>query len=403
MNPRWQSLRCPGSALCSAKAPPDRSHPARHFTSTDAVKRRPLLPCPRACPLRNVSGFLTKPQHKVSEYNYTKQMKTGPYKMTMGLEPMNPRDWMEVDAFYQEEMALRQQILAEKRDVVLAAHPGSEAACLEMLQLLAKYLPQQYPELFTLDGHTLYAHAAGEQFDVRDPGIDPLEACARLVQEDLCIMQEVDGQVTFTAGAVLFPQRWSLLEKMGMDMHRIHDPVPLYQTEVSRPVDGFMTRIKAGKPFWRANWAITDHPELFQPLVEEDIRGMTAGKLRDAYQPVTAENAGETLFTRCERETLSRFPETQAVLFTIRTYVRPLAAYAVHAQECAQLAEALRKLPDELVRYKTMAHIKAPAQEYLDNAVRHHLEASGLASPAGAMLNSAVVSPRKLNRQTAAV
>ena len=90
-------------------------------------------------------------------------------------------------------------------------------------------------------------------------------------QEDLCIMQDVEGTLKFTAGAVLFPQRWSLLEKIGADMKAIHSPVPKFHKEVSKPVDAFMRRLSPPKPFWRANWAITDHPQLFQPLTEEDI------------------------------------------------------------------------------------------------------------------------------------
>lgn len=77
---------------------------------------------------------------------------------------------------------------------------------------------------------------------------------------------------------------------------------------------------------------------------------MTAGeKKRDAFQEVTPENAGQTLFTRCERETLVRFPKTQAILFTIRTYIRNLAWYAARPNECATLADALRNLPEDLV------------------------------------------------------
>lgn len=64
------------------------------------------------------------------------------------------------------------------------------------------------------------------------------------------------GVLRFVSGAVLFPQRWSLLQKLGMDMHRIHEPVPLYAGEIQRPVDGFMMRLSEGKPFWRANWTV---------------------------------------------------------------------------------------------------------------------------------------------------
>ena len=38
-------------------------------------------------------------------------------------------------------------------------------------------------------------------------------------QEDLCLMTtDSEGVLRFVSGAVLFPQRWSLLEKIGMDM-----------------------------------------------------------------------------------------------------------------------------------------------------------------------------------------
>ena len=40
--------------------------------------------------------------------------------------------------------------------------------------------------------------------------------CAPLVQEDLCLMApDAEGVLRFVSGAVLFPQRWSLLEKLG--------------------------------------------------------------------------------------------------------------------------------------------------------------------------------------------
>ena len=43
--------------------------------------------------------------------------------------------------------------------------------------------------------------------------------CAIALQEDLCLMKVAeDGALRFVSGAVLFPQRWSLAEKLGMDM-----------------------------------------------------------------------------------------------------------------------------------------------------------------------------------------
>ena len=45
------------------------------------------------------------------------------YKMTMGLQPMQPDDWIEIDEDYEEEMRLRQQLVQERRDIVIASQP----------------------------------------------------------------------------------------------------------------------------------------------------------------------------------------------------------------------------------------------------------------------------------------
>jgi hypothetical protein len=52
------------------------------------------------------------------------------YKMTMGLEPMDPADWIEIDEHYEEEIALRRQLVAEKRDIVIHSTPGVRAVLL---------------------------------------------------------------------------------------------------------------------------------------------------------------------------------------------------------------------------------------------------------------------------------
>lgn len=55
------------------------------------------------------------------------------------------------------------------------------------------------------------------------------------------------------------------------------------------------------------------------------------------------------LWVRIERETLRRFPIHDTVLFTLRTYLRPLRWFADDAR---RLAEALRTMPPEIAAYK---------------------------------------------------
>ena len=75
---------------------------------------------------------------------------------------------------------------------------------------------------------------------------------------------------------------------------------------------------------------ISDNPAKFQPLVEADIEQVNAGiNLNEQWnsEPITADNAGHRLVTRMERETLSRFPKSRAILFTIRTHMKPLSRF----------------------------------------------------------------------------
>ncbi|CAK0783363.1 hypothetical protein CVIRNUC_006562 [Coccomyxa viridis] len=304
---------------------------------------------------------------------YSSGVYQGKYKMTMGLEPMNPLDWIEIDECYEEELAMRKELVKNNRSTVIHSLPGADDANMEMLELLADFLPKRYPDRFSMEGTVLTNHALGDQWDLADKSLDPLEVSAQLVQEDLCLMKVTeDGSLRFVSGAVLFPQRWSLAEKVGMDMRRIHDPVPLFNQEILKPVNAFMNRITPNKPFWRANWTISDNPELFQPVGEEFIMQANSGQfindqLWGQTEPVTAQNAGERLQTRCERETLSRFPRTGAILFTIRTHMRKLKTFEGRPDKALELARALRNLPQELKNYKTIAAFQTQALEYLDS------------------------------------
>ena len=80
---------------------------------------------------------------------------------------------------------------------------------------------------------------------------------ALLLQEDLILLRKDEsGVLRFVSGAVLFPQRWSLAEKIGNTLDVIHEPVPLYANSIARPLDKFMERLADGKLFCRSNWTV---------------------------------------------------------------------------------------------------------------------------------------------------
>jgi hypothetical protein len=211
--------------------------------------------------------------------------------------------WFEFDDRYLEEMAEKRRLLATAHDEVFAATAISDAARAEALELLVAALVRYFPDWFGCDGTLVRNRLTGEVWDRRS--MDPLELAGRLVQEDLCLVQNGDDGPVFTAATLCFPSRWRLLEKIGKPLSGVHGPVPLYADRLAKPVDRFMRHVKPDHIASRLNWSLLDDPALFQP----------GGKWRTATSAaITAENAGGLVFLRVERQTLRRLPATQAVL-----------------------------------------------------------------------------------------
>lgn len=65
------------------------------------------------------------------------------------------------------------------------------------------------------------------------------------------------------------------------------------------------------------------------------------------------------LFIRCERQTLSRLPKSGAILFTIRTYVRPLREYLESDKDSLRrLYSAVQNLPEVWVSFDSFSAVQ---------------------------------------------
>lgn len=266
--------------------------------------------------------------------------------MAMGLIARPLEVMIEIDRDYGEQMALRRSLLAERHGDVFAAMPCSAAACSATLALLARHLCEHHPDWFARTGCSLRNHLTGESWDLAAPARDPLEIAGRLVQEDLCLIEPGPAGPCLVAAVLCFPSRWSLAAKLGRPLAEIHGPVPFYADRLAAPVDRFMAQLKPDRLVERFNWSIHDDPALFQTSGHGATTSSSA---------VTAENAGEKLWLRVERQTLSRLPEMDTILFTIKTYRRALAEVVSLPGVACRLAAAVRALPEETACYKSVA------------------------------------------------
>ena len=119
----------------------------------------------------------------------------------------------------------------------------------------------------------------------------------------------------------------------------------------------FLEQLRDGKLVERYNWSLLDDATLFQP---------GGHGRRTANTEVTAENAGNTLFLRVERQTLSQLTASGAVLFTIRVHVYPLSRIAAEPEIAARLAGAVRALPEQMRLYKSLLPFQDSLLDFLD-------------------------------------
>jgi dimethylamine monooxygenase subunit A len=197
--------------------------------------------------------------------------------------------------------------------------------------------------IHTFDAHpgaiveTAQATGAGREVAAMVGAAGGLGDAARAVWEDMCLLhRDESGVYRLTDGAVAFPTDWRMEEKIGLSLLALHTPIHGYAEQLAASVDRFMDTLVPGQIFGRANWFI---------VASDALRYLPQDDPATRFAHVTAENAGETLFVRCERQTLRRLPESGAILFTIGIAVEPLGALS--SDLVRQLAQALSLQPDD--------------------------------------------------------
>lgn len=227
-----------------------------------------------------------------------------------GVQPVAGDDWLRVDDAFAGQMAERDRLIVGYAPLVHALLPQAEAAAGELLTRVLGVLGPGYvvtaAQVTRPDGVVVKVDAN-----------QPLLTLGRLVQEDLCILQDNGAEHVLTGAALCFPASWTLAEKIGRPMTAIHQPVHDYDARIATSVQRMMRAIQPGQMLWRANALVYDDATLHQPRVEGARRP----------KPV------EGLYLRSERQSFVRLPVTGAVVFAIHTYVVRVGDLSAEARE----------------------------------------------------------------------
>jgi hypothetical protein len=175
----------------------------------------------------------------------------------------------------------------------------------------------------------------------------------------MCLLTRQSDEPAYrlVGAAVAFPTDWHIADKLGRPLISLHTPIHGYAEQIGSPVDQFMTKLKPGRIYGRCNWFVSPTASL---------RWLAEGPPEEQFAHVTAENAGETLFVRSERQTLRKLPGTGAIVFTIGIYLAPLGTLT--PQNIARMAESLATIPEPEARRRGADYFAPQLQAY---ATRH--------------------------------
>lgn len=274
----------------------------------------------------------------MSDYVYGPPTDGKPFKLAMGLRTLEPSLWLEGGVDLAPQLKERSSLISQAESVVYGAVDGNDAEIHYFVDLIVGNLKEYHASQYSFTPDSVTHRMTGLQADLSSPKL--LLELTRVVAEDLCLLKKIDGEWTLIAGAVLFPSRWKLSEKMGKSLDQIHTPVPGYANALQPYMTATFDKITSDRPVWRKNWSLHSTPDLHQPE-----------SMHHDCDP-------QEYWWRTERQTLTRSTESESILFTIRNRAEPLAWIMGRPDEAAAFAETLRSMSTETVEYKglTGAH-----------------------------------------------
>lgn len=209
--------------------------------------------------------------------------------------------WLRFDEAYTAQIEEKARLLAERKRDVIAVFEDAKPAVAELYDHILDAVLQRKD--FLKIGNKV--RCPDGRFVELEPD-RPFETLAGIVQEDLCILQKRGSEYVLTAALLAFPAGWTLSEKMGRPLARIHGLVEPFDANISSRVQRFFDGVRPGFSLWRANMVNYELADLFQPYREADLR------------PV---GLPDSPYIRSERQTVFRLPHTGAVVFAIKTVV----------------------------------------------------------------------------------
>jgi hypothetical protein len=173
-----------------------------------------------------------------------------------------------------------------------------------------------------------------------------LRSLGRALAPDFMLLsRDPDGTFRLQAAVVCFPSSWVPAEKIGLSLDDIHQIVPRLNATLGATISQFLTRLRPGTAYERANWGLAATPERnMHPALHRPRLGLPVDPSR--------------IWLRIEDQILAALPVTGGILFGIRLRVIPLPAILADPQLKSGFLRALATMPKDLAEYKGLSAIQ---------------------------------------------
>ncbi|GAB4358173.1 MAG: DUF3445 domain-containing protein [Oricola sp.] len=274
---------------------------------------------------------------------------------TIGLKPFDADDWIEPGGDPEHYLAEKDRLFESVPDKVFAARQDTLDAQREVLDALAGYLPERFPDIYRRTGEGMAIGKTGRLVRMAPDDPAPLKTASLMVPEDLVLMRKCDDGWRLAAASLCFPSSWSLAEKFDRPLQVIHTTVPAFGpgTRMAEVIARIFDSLKVELPVERMNWSLQENGDLFHPRSKSERDAGTRAK-----GGFLAGLAMESLHIRVERQTLRKLPVSGDILFTIRIHLDPITVLERHRNGPALargLETQLAALNADQLAYKGLA------------------------------------------------
>ncbi len=288
----------------------------------------------------------------------------------LGLRRIRPETWILIGPEHSEMMLQKRTRLNADPSFYYQSMTDSLPAQRELRHRVITHLLADHPQSFERNGSIVRSRITGQTLDLSDETIEPLLQLSYLIEEDFMLLDDFGGMPRITAASNAYSTSGRLAASVGHDVAWAHLPVPRLTDKLGVRINQVLGSINADIPCERFNWQLTPMATVFFP--HEDPHARNAEAMHAIVETLRGDpsRAGQLLWIRVERQTLSRLPESRAIAFSLHTYSDPLSCVQSDLDSVRAILALLKNYSEERWKYSEMDIVREPLLAWLEMAAR---------------------------------